>query len=205
VPERLRKVRSQNETYDQQLRSYVKRISEGEDPGVGDDSEPVGETAEVGRGDVGTVGEGQLLVRRAHDLHGRAAAAVPLVVPSRHGRCDSEVSLARPCATLLSKRMKRTSGPSLFALFGPKEWFMGLADMFHWTYGSNGSSPNMLQDRPVDPIPFSFPRLMIFNVSALWKFLLHSIGCTGAGHEQYIAPIAQVSSDHFRSYVCRHF
>jgi hypothetical protein len=94
-------VRSQNETYDQQLRSHVKRISYGEDPGVGDDSEPVGEAVEVGRGDVGAVGEGQLLVRRAHDLHGRAAA-VPLVVPSRHGRCDSEISLARSWSFLRS-------------------------------------------------------------------------------------------------------
>jgi hypothetical protein len=100
-------------------RSSVKRISKGEDPSVGDDGEPVGEAAEVGRRDVGAVGEGQLLVRRAHDLHGRATAtpAVPLVVPPRHGRCDSEISLVRDragaYAALLAKRKKKTSLCSL--------------------------------------------------------------------------------------------
>jgi hypothetical protein len=66
-----------------------KRISQGEDEGVADEGEGVGEAADVGGGDVRAVGEGQLLPRRARHHHGHApaaAAAVAVVVPPRHGR-----------------------------------------------------------------------------------------------------------------------
>lgn len=60
--------------------------TQGEDEDVADDGEGVGEAADVGGGDVGAVGEGQLLAGRAHHRHGGGrAGAAALVAPRCHG------------------------------------------------------------------------------------------------------------------------